>query len=229
MGNNAIWVCSDPHAPHWRVARPSSGKLILVGWRVSPVPMEGGVPQEVAMLLARCFTRLFQVSFITAGADSARRAEAAQELRIGSIRKLAAAFWGPRLSGRYFLVSTLRAELAATLFDAPGVSWTQQSQVALLSSSKSPPPSIDERVLWSLSPLEALDLAALGSYGVEAVVFPGVDGDVAGLVCSAEAEDRFVQALIEEAAAAGFACSVVDETAFANGLVPVDSASPSRS
>jgi hypothetical protein len=56
---------------------------------------------------------------------------------------------------------------------------------------------------------------------VEAVVFPGVDGDLAGIVCAEESEKRLLQTLGGEAAAAGFQCSAVDESAFADGLAPL--------
>jgi hypothetical protein len=111
------------------------------------------------------------------------------------------------------LISTRRAETAATLFTDPGCPWWLQGQAVLLSHTDAPPPQVDnEAVLTLLDGDWASHTASLAGAGVVGVVRPGVDGDVAGVLCLTPAfEQSVLAALGRESAAAGFSWAMISE------------------
>ena len=90
-----------------------------------------------------------------------------------------------------------------------------QGQVLLLSEPDRDPPAVDEPGLRALLEEDwARTATALEGRGVNGVVRPGVDGDVAGLLALSDPFDgRMMQTLEREARLAGLAWSLVPESA----------------
>jgi hypothetical protein len=81
------------------------------------------------------------------------------------------------------LMSTRRPETAMRLFDDAAFPWWMQGQGVLLSVPDAPPPAIEEALLLALFGEQwTRHAASLLPLGIEGVVRPGVDGDVAGKV-----------------------------------------------
>jgi hypothetical protein len=115
------------------------------------------------------------------------------------------------------LMSTRRAETAMRLFDDAGFPWWMQGQVVVLSKPDAPPPNIDEDTLLALFGDDwATHAPSLGPFGIEGIVRPGVDGDVAGLLSLNGAfDDAVLGALESETRRAGVDWAVLTEDAFA--------------
>ena len=214
----AVLVCRESPPAHWGVRPPVSGTLSLIGWRTACEPaIDDGVPDEVALLLARALSAAAYVSFVTTSEEIARAAETASRLEVGTARKVAAFVFGSRISGRYFLATTRRPDVAKHLFSDPGMSWSLQSQVVLLGERGAP--ALEGRTLWTLHATSPIDFALLAPHGIHAAVMPGVDGDVAGLVSRSPAAEQAILGFVEtEARGAGYAYETVSHEAFADRL-----------
>ena len=103
------------------------------------------------------------------------------------------------------------------LFDDAEFPWWLQGQVVLLSEADAPAPEIDEGSLLALFREDWTEHAAsLARFGIDGVVRPGVDGDIAGLLCRSDAfEDAALAALELETRRAGFEWALLSEEAFA--------------
>ena len=219
----AMLVCPRPRAANWQLEPPAIGRFVLLGWQVSPDhDRDGGVPDEIASVLARSLTRVALVTFPRS--SLAETATSWEE----HVRTLQPTGWGERLRdaferrpSRFFLVSTHSPDIAKTLFHDGGFPWGMQGQVILLGAPDARPPEIDRRTLLSLitDANRPLDLDALGSMGVAAIVRPGVDGDVAGLMSSTEALERqILSAIHDDAVRVGLDWRVLSEDAFGEQL-----------
>lgn len=220
MTSGAIHLCREPRAAHWQLGPlPSEhGHVVLLGWRTADDG--GGMPDAVQHVFARAFTAVARVTFAT----SAVPAEAPREwtadaggdwLRIltplGTAQKIVARLRGaPGVLGLY---STTRASSAQRLFDDGGFPWWLQAQAAVLSPRGAPPPDIDVASWPALLDERWLDAAsALREARIDAVVRPGVDGAVAGLLTWHDAtEHRLLTALSQETARAGLTWHECDE------------------
>lgn len=200
----AILACVDPVNAHWQLGPlpPAQGRMLLIGWRLPLPAVDSGVPEVVAAILARALTSVARVSFpVSDDAAIALKGEAA-------IVKL---------------VSTCEAETAVRMFADPGYPWHLQGQVALLSPLHSRAPKIDRKALLSLLSGHWTkpdgQLRQFHSLGILAVIRPGVDGDIGGVL---SLSDGFANTLLEalECAAgnAQFAWFRLPEDDFANML-----------
>jgi hypothetical protein len=125
------------------------------------------------------------------------------------------------------VTATRQPDVAAGAFDDPGFPWWLQGQALLLSDPNADPPDIDEPTLLALLEEDwARRAAALEARGVQGVVRPGVDGDVAGLLALSDPFDaRLIESMEREARHAGMALAIVSESAL--GEEPsADSPSP---
>jgi hypothetical protein len=115
------------------------------------------------------------------------------------------------------LMSTRRSETAMRLFADASFPWWMQGQVVLLSGLDAPPPDIDEDALLALFGEDWTKRAAsLDAAGIEGILRPGVDGDVAGLLSLREGfEPVVLDALERETRLAGFDWALLAEEAFA--------------
>jgi hypothetical protein len=103
------------------------------------------------------------------------------------------------------------------LFDDAGFPWWMQGQVVLLSEAAAPPPDFDDKTLLALYGEDWIKHAiSLAAVGVNGIVRPGVDGDVASvLTLTAAFEQVLLAALESETRSAGFDWGLLPEEAFA--------------
>jgi len=223
--HTSIFACRDPRGLHWQLGPlpPATGRLTLVGWSQIPDPPDAGVPDEVARVMARALTSTARVTFPSSGAT-----EGATRVWSPLGDDLARALSGKGISDRVLgklrgrppnvaLMSTRRPETAIRLFDDASFPWWMQGQVVLLSDLEAPPPDIDKDALLALFGEDWTKRAApLAAAGVEGIMRPGVDGDVAGLLSLRnECEQVVLDALERETRLAGFDWALVPEEAFA--------------
>ncbi len=102
------------------------------------------------------------------------------------------------------------------LFDSGAFPWSLQGQVVLLSSADVAPPDIHGVTLRDLvSDDWSRHATRLRDAGVLAVLRPGVDGAVAGVLSLDVAfETAWLRALDEQARRAGFTCEITTEEQF---------------
>ena len=103
------------------------------------------------------------------------------------------------------------------LFDDASFPWWMQGQVVLLSGFAALPPDVDEDALLVLFGEDWTKRAApLAAAGIEGIMRPGVDGDVAGLLSLRdEFEQTVLDALEGETRLAGFDWALLPEEVFA--------------
>ncbi len=168
----ALLAFSDPvwklpvHVPAWRRA--------LLEWRLSSRSIDSGLPRVVAELLCEALVSQGNVTFAVGIAEP----------------------WGSALVARrwqedrhYRTVTTRDAKAAVELFDAALFSWSLQAQAAYVTRADAPPPRLTVDHFSVQDEARMTDLADLG---VRAVLFPGVDGDVAGLYATSESVEAAV-------------------------------------
>jgi hypothetical protein len=199
----SILVCLDPRRPEWQLGElpPSAGRLMLIGWKKDPEPVDGGVPEDVAPLLARALTSIGRVTFLSS-----------------AVQASSGSGWWPlkRAPGHAELMSTTDPQTVMQAFDDAAHPWSMQGQVLLISAPAEAPPEIDRKQLRALLENEWAEAAkALSTPGVIGVVRPGVDGDLAGLLTlTADAERMSLAALESETHRASFDWAVLSEDAF---------------
>ena len=227
MTGTSIFACRDARGSQWQLGSlpPAHGRLTLLGWSQEHEEVDAGVPAAVAGVLARALTSTarvtFPCSFAGTGAAHAWTPWDGDLVRALTGRGLAARI-AAKLTGTpqdITLICTRRPDTAQRLFDDAGFPWWMQGQVAMLSEPESPPPDLDEdRVLALFGEDWADHAASLVLSGIEGIVRPGVDGDVAGLLTLTDAFDRAMLAGLEkETRGAGLEWSVVSEEEFTRG------------
>ena len=180
----AIQICRDARAAHWQLGPlpPERGRLTLVAWTGSLSAQDAGVPPEVGNMLARSWTSIASVMFMSSASG---------------------------------VTATRQPDVAVRAFEDPGFPWWLQAQALLLSDPAADPPNIDEPTLLALLAEDwVARAAALETKGVQGVVRPGVDGDVAGLLALSDSFDvRLIASLEREARQAGMDMAIVSESA----------------
>lgn len=204
MSRTSIFVCLEPRRAEWQLGAlpPATGRMMLIGWREEPLPVDGGVPPQVAAAIARALTSIGRITFLSSAVHAS------------------AGGWSPfkRGPGSADLTSTTDPATVAQAFDAAEHPWWMQGQVLLVSAPGAVPADLERSQLLALLENnwnEAAD--ALAPFGVIGVLRPGVDGDLAGLLTlTADAERASLAALERESRLASFDWSVVTEAAFAD-------------
>lgn len=223
MNPGAILICRDARAPHWQLGPlpPDHGRLTLVTWTVSSETDDGGMPAVVAAVLARSWTSIARVTFPSSAAGVAST-DAWSSSDVGMIRTLSARGVVERTLARVrgaparaTLISTRDHEVATRIFEDAAFPWWLQGQAVLLSDPDADPPAVDEPTLLGLFDDDwARRATPLGALGVQGVVRPGVDGDVAGMLTLNDAFDaHLLESLEREARRAGMTWSLVPEAA----------------
>jgi hypothetical protein len=185
-----LFVTENPPSAIWKLPPPSeAGEYLLIGWRVYPEPVDGGVPPMVAEVLAGALCNCATVSFLS---DDFQRP-------------------------RFTLFSTLDPRVAIALFDDAAYPWTQHGQLALLSGKDTPPPDLTAKQIRALTEHRNPDAAKQA--GFTGMLLPGVDGDVAGLwIFDPAAKRQFMKALLRGCEAAGYPLSTTTEDEFRESL-----------
>jgi hypothetical protein len=199
--------------------------MALIGWSRPAESGDAGVPQDVANVLGRTVTSVARVTFLAsekpltaASARPPRDGDQIWPVTAGGIAgRLGARIRG--LPSNAVFVSTRHPGTAAQLFNDAGFPWWLQGQVALLTRPEAPPPGVEARTIVELfEPNWTTHTASLAAAEVVAVLRPGVDGDVAGLLSLTERfEETAFDALEREALSAGFAWRLVSESHFGGG------------
>lgn len=160
---------------------------------------DGGVPSLVVDIIARALTRSGRVTFPSASAESARFGWSPRGLdHVGAfslraseglscLLRMLCVIATRQNTRRLPMVSTTREETARELFDDAAFPWCLQGQFALISRSTATPPEFGKDFQLPSSLIDnnwADSLRELRPTGIEAIIRPGVDGDVIGMVCS---------------------------------------------
>ena len=224
-----VFVTHDTPGPQWQLGSPSPelGAFALVGWDGDA--RDGGVPEKIVDVLAASLAGFGRVTFACSAVSAGdapgwtlRDGDFVMRHRARSVLGRMAARWSAAVPGDLVLLSTVAEHSVAGLFDDAGYPWWNQSQFVLVSSADAAPPDFDR---IGFDPVTLLGsgwlecLHALAPLGVQAILRPGVDGDVAGLLCaSSEVRDRF-EAIISRCAQEGdVALRVVSAEEFSEGL-----------
>ena len=224
MTRTSISACRDARGAQWQLGPlpPTHGRLTLIGWSQHAETRDGGVPEEVARVLARALTSIARVTF-PSSLTKPVATDGWSPLGDDLVRLVAGSGIGERfvatLSGTpsgIALLSTRRPETAMRLFDDEGFPWWLQGQIVLLSKPDAAPPDVGEEALLGLFEDDWTDGAgSLTQVGIEGFVRPGVDGDVAGLLTLTDAFEEVVLAALErETRDAGFEWAPLSESAF---------------
>jgi hypothetical protein len=203
------------------------GAFALLGW--SSDDPEGGVPERIVNVLARSLSAFGRVTFpcSTIFVSDAREwqmhgSEFVARYRIHSALGRIASQFSRRAPVDLTLLSTLAEREVRRLFNDPDYPWWNQGQFALISPPDVSPPEL-EKIAYDLTALFGLKwcegLSSLGPVGVVAILRPGVDGDVAGLICASwEMRDRFEGILSRHAHASSVPIQYVSESELMKGL-----------
>lgn len=222
MSKGSLLVTWDPRDACWRLSplAPSTGRLLLLGWRNDPPAQDGGMSTQIGLVVARALTAVARVTFPTS-LPIDRPTDAWSMMRdTDRVRSLGSGTWGERLRaamGRapaeIVLLSTQSPDTVVGLFEDPAYPWWLQGQWALLSKLDSPLPDIDRETAVSLFDDEWAERLPLQRVpGLLAVVRPGVDGDVVGVWALHESFGReLLESLKLEAQRAGLDSAVVTE------------------
>ncbi len=205
MSRTSMFVCLDPRGAEWQLGAlpPPAGRMTLIGWREEPAPVDAGVPRQVAAAVARALTSIGRITFLSS-----------------AVHAPAGGGWSPskkRGPAPAELTSATDPEAVMHAFDDAAHPWWMQGQVLFLSEPGAAAVEIDREQLLALLENDwAAAAGALPARGVVAVLRPGVDGDLAGLLTlTAGAERASLAALERESRLASFDWSVLAEDAFA--------------
>ena len=226
---NSIFVCPSPIEEFWQLGRLSGigENFALIGWRVYPRPLDGGMPESVGEIMARTMTAAANVIFLSSDVESSHLTNEWKNIgedavcvlsEPNSLKSFLAA-----LSNRttdLVLLSTQNPEKVVRLFDEGIYSWSMQAQVVFLAEPGRALPEIERQTLLSLFQNDWLRYSSgLKDEGVKCVLRPGVDGDVAGILFLTNAfRHTFLEILENQSRAAGFNWEVLSEADFASSL-----------
>jgi hypothetical protein len=227
--NDAILLCHDAEGAYWQFGRlpPRRGKFVLIGWTM--LESDGGVPSLVANALARGLAAFGRVTFlcsaVAANRDTRWLAHGTDFVASFPVRALRA--WRGLLSGwrgpkDLVLLSTVRAETVRGMFEDAVYPWWLHGQFALLSRPAVTPPYLAPhgRLLTHLVEPDWADaFSELAQTGVDAVFRPGVDGSVAGVLCtSSEILQEVEENICGAAEDFGLDCRMLSEDSFRASL-----------
>jgi hypothetical protein len=221
----SIHVCADAPAdsdtPFQLRAPPrGDGSLVLMAWNAEPAPLDSGVPGIVAQVLARALAATYRITFatdLTPDRDASHwTPQGDAQVRLlrpsGVLHRVDALL--QRGPPSVLLASTRDPSTVRTLFDVAGYPWELQAMPVLLSARDAAPPDIGYAAFVDvLGDAEGRDWprqrVLLHDGGVQAVLRPGVDGDLGGLFTPpAHAIEPLLTALEHEARGAGVAWAV---------------------
>ncbi len=225
---NSIFACLNPIEKFWQLGclPPAHGTFVLIGWRVYPTPVDAGMPETVGEVLARVMTSaanaVFLSSDVKGGVPNEWRIVGEDAVCVLKEPNPLKSFLNSLSSRKSDLVllSTREPDKVIRLFDDGTYPWWLQGQIVLLSEPKQIMPEIDRQSLLSLFEDDWMQQALyLQSTGIQCVVRPGVDGDVAGFLFLTDAfRNRFLKTLEDESRADGFEWSLLPETDFVSSI-----------
>lgn len=205
MTPSTIYLCERPADPRWELgsAAASTRRVLLIGWSRSVQLTEAGVPPIVSRVISQGLVSAGHVAFLSNATGAHATAACEYQSLAGDSWPMRLGQWlhvTPRSAG---WVITRDALTAVTLFDCDAFDWRLKAQVALLVRSPMVLRDLGWRVVRDLLGDAWTDAATnLATVGVEAVLRPGVDGDVAALWTAAPAtavtlRDAMAQAAVQ--------------------------------
>ena len=207
-------IVADPCNPKWELWPIAEGRNWLLAWRVDPWPVDGGVPDRVASVMASAICAAGWVVHLSPRQrDLKSRQGWVDSADHRSLRRCAVR--PPPLYRRphglwrgLSLSATTDPALAVDAFDA---GWSRRAQIIFL-LPPGPLPAVDGSALMALLRGALPTRCSLtGAPVLRGVVLPGVDGDVAQLVAfEPELWETVEPVLRQKAAAAGV--SIRNET-----------------
>lgn len=219
-----IYICNDAIGKHWQLGQFSpirKGSVSLLGWESPTETKDAGVPKEVATIFSRALASVACVTFLSTG-NGVQLESGEQLVRLGrgSFWELFFSFVVGRSNNFLPLLSTRNPLKVFDLFKNEDFPWWQQGQIALLSSIDMPVPKVDRKFFLSLLGEHWIkQVESPRIRNLDAVMRPGVDGDIAGIIwLEMERQKSFFAALEYEANVIGYKCIVLDEDAFAKQL-----------
>ena len=225
----SLFITHDTPGPQWQLGSlsPTLGTFALIGW--SSDGLEGGAPEQVVNVLARSLAAFGRVTFACSTISVAdtpgwqmQGSDFVSRYRTRSVLGRMAARFSARAPVDLVLLSTMTEQAVRLLFDDAGYPWWNQSQFVLLSPAGASPPDFDKIAFNPATLSEGEWSEGFGNLqplGVQAIVRPGVDGDVAGLLyASSEARDRFEAILSRSADEFGMSLQYVNEAEFVEAL-----------
>ena len=224
-----LFITHDTPGPQWQLGSlsPTLGTFALIGW--SSDGLEGGAPEQVVNVLARSLAAFGRVTFACSTISFAdtpgwqmQGSDFVSRYRTRSVLGRMAARFSARAPVDLTLLSTITEQAVRRLFNDAEYPWWNQSQFVLLSSAGASPPDFDKTAFNPAALFEGEWSEGFGNLqplGVRAILRPGVDGDVAGLLyASSEARDRFEAILSRSAEEFGMSLRYVNETEFIEAL-----------
>lgn len=224
---NSILICDNPVETFWQLGQISkgSGNFVLLGWRVSWTPIEDGVPDAVAKVLAAAMTSLAQVIFLSsdlAQTDAVNEWDSSGEKTVCVLKepnplKQLTAFLSGKAVHITLVATRTPKQVEQSLDDSM---WSLETQIILLSEPERVLPKIDWQTLLSLFDDDwILSASQLQRIGIQCVLRPGVDGCVAGvLFLTDDFRHKFLGILENQSRAAGFDWELLSEAEFASSL-----------
>lgn len=222
--SSTLFACLAPLEAHWGLgALPVAGAhMLIIGWRLADPRYDGGVPDRVALALARAFTAASQLSFMASDAtasDINRASATVRTIKPCSLIERAEAVIANE-PVNINLVSTHSPDTAVRLFEDFAHCWHMQGQLGLLSAPALLPAVERKTLLMLMSGSYGPALAGLRAQGVHAIVRPGIEGGIAGVLSlSDECTGALLPALEREAQRAGMAWQIMGERDFTSALV----------
>ncbi len=193
----SIYVCLSALKSHWGLGDvpANAGQMLAIGWRLPGRPVDNAVPDQVAVMLARALTSVAEVSFLVSDGTVDDLDPGASRVRVvkpaSLIERADAVIANEPVNIK--LASTHEPDTAVRLFEDFGHPWHAQAQVALLSVLDHAPQLHRKTLLAALNGAWVNSIPALKTAGVQALVRPGVDGTVAGIL---SLDDAFTAAFL---------------------------------
>lgn len=213
-----------PRGLGWPLRRaPDRGRSGVLGWVRQRWPIDGGAPSRVVDIVTAALCARWAVTFAQPLPAGVKADEGWVAVPGGQACELPPRRYGWRVGrvlGKNFpLRWTTDAVAARALFEAAPFNWTEGNQAVLVSRDRNRPPPLTggqvREVFWTLGPHDDPDLVRVA--GVEALLFPGVDGDfmeIIGLTGATWSE--LLTELQAQARGRGVGWRVVDEETFRN-------------
>jgi hypothetical protein len=217
----AVFACRQSRDDRWQLGPAPGGRSwTLIGWRQTPTDPDGGVPGQVAAVLAAALAAVARITFPSSQAAAAsvdwasRDGDDVRTLSGGGMTSAVRAAL-KRTPREIVLVSTRNSATAARLFDDGAYPWWLQGSFALLSARDDAPPELEwKQAVALLNGPTPADVDSLPPV-IGGLLRPGVDGDVAGLLSrGASLEQEVLEALATECGVRGIDWTVLAEGEF---------------
>lgn len=220
IGNlTGLVLTRNPVGSSWEFNAPSCATQAgLIGWVMRERGVDGGIPHDVAALIARVLSRCATVTVLGTLAESNAVSQSPQSG--GSTWSCVVKPTGiisSRLKKGYPLVTTRNPPLVQALISDGDFSWALKAQRLFLSAPNVLPVLSYEQVDIAFERPESLNCDDMvRNARVLGLILPAVDGDFAGIISFSETFwDSLISEFEAECRANQLTWSVVDEATFA--------------